>query len=366
MSSWSCTALAVFLLVLAVPLGGCPKKIPPCTFCDGSHDAYPRAKFIVGTGRSADGYSEAEAAARAQVTRQIASEIEVLVHREAEVIQDGGRIRARSFVEQAIRERSSFEHAELIHIPPDGRWADKDYYWAFAILARRQADSALVVEQNEVEGRLVSLRDRAVAAGKSGDPGRFGQSSGPFFEVYDEWDVLRFQRRAIGGGEGGDTAAVDAMASDVAESQGALLDRIVWIVQVQAGDDVPGDAVDGVEQVLVKAISGLGVKTMLSQRDPCSESTGGRDLACGLVADVDVEQKLGQIGPKATIDVTLQGEACFGAGGALFTQSLPGNIGVHTSRKERALEIAVGKILGAEEAIVSELIGPISNECPLP
>jgi len=359
--------LAVVALATLIAPTGCPKQTAMPSWLSGVHEGYPSAGYVVGTGRSDESYAEAEAAARAEVARQITSEIEVLVEREAEVIKEGDRVRAHSFVAQVIRERSTFEHAELIRTPDDGRYADRDGFWAFACLSRRDADEALAIEQGQIEDQLGDLRERIVGAAADGDPARLSQVVASFREAHDQWDVLRFQRRAIAGGEGGATLLADGMATDVVAALGQLQDRIVWVVRVEsASPSVPDAAVEAAEQVLVEALSSLGTTAMLAERAPCREPTGDRDLSYGLTAQVDVQQTLGQIGPKAVIDLTVEGEACHGSANALFTHTLPGFIGVHSTRKDRALDIAVGKLRDGFDRIEADLAAPIGDVVPLP
>jgi len=355
------------LALIALSVTGCPRKNPAPSWLSGTHQGYPRTHYLVGSGHSADGYAEAEAAARAEVARQIASEIEVLVNREAEVVTEGDRVRAHSSVEQVISERSTFDHAELMQIPHDGRFADRDGFWAFACLTRSDADGVLAIEQQALEAELADLRGRIVGAVADGDPPRLARAIGPFREAHAAWSALRFQRRAIAGGSGGDADAVRAMASEVAAAHKDLMDRIVWLVRVEgASADVPAEAVAAAEHVLVEALSAMELTVQLTDRSPCSARPADRDLVYGLTARLDARQSLGQIGPQATIDLAVEAVVCQGDANALFTRSLPGVVGVHATRSDRALEIAVDKLLAAEDGIRTDLAGPIGTAVPLP
>ena len=376
--------LAVSMTVSSI---GCPKRValPDYFLNPGSHAEYPSSRYIVGIGKSAESASVAEQAGRAEVSRQVASEIVVQVRREVEVIDDGDRARVHKLSEQAIRERTSFEHGELIRTDPNATFYDGDAFWAFVALDRAEADSALAAKQEGVEDKLLDLHRRALAAARDDSPGTFAQPARKFLRKYDEWDALRFQRRAIAGGDGGDTDRVDGWASDIVSAGGDLQDRIVWVIGVEAGlDDVPETTLTAVAKALSAAVSDLGLKSVLAEGAPCSEDTGDRDLAYGLLATVDVEQGLGHIGYKAVLDITTAGSECFGSGNDLFRTTMERRllVGVHTSSKPRALELAQGKLGircgdldkiqvdacedGSDSAFAAQLADPIGEACPLP
>ena len=377
----------VLAAVTLVAVAGCPKKVqlPGYFLNPGSNPDYPTSQFIVGVGRSSESASLAEQAGRAEVSRQVASEILVQVRREVQVVDEGDRPRVQRFVEQAIRERTEFEHGELIRTDPNATFYDGDHFWAFVALDRSEADRALATEQEGVEDDLRDLRQRAVSAARNGAPGTYVQPARSFLRQYDRWDALRCQRRAITGGDGGDTDLVDGWASEVVRVGGELQDRIGWVIHVRPDNsDVPEESVAAVEESLGEALSELGLRTVLAPGDPCSENTGDRDLAYGLEALVDVEQGLGHIGYKAVIDVTVSGSECFGSGNDLFRTTLERRamVGVHTSSKQRALELAQAELSArcgdldriqvdacrddSERVVGAQIAGPVAESCPLP
>lgn len=382
-------AWAAVAALLPALCAGCPKNVQlPDYYLDpGSHPDYPSNLYIVGVGRSDESLAAAEQAGRAEVSRQVASEILVQVRREVEVIDDGERPRVRKLTEQAISEKTNFERGELIRTDPGSSIYDGDHFWSFVFLDRRKADATLAAEQTGLESRLDDLKRRSVAAAREGDPVAFVHPAREFWLQYERWDALRFQRRALAGGEGGNTNAVENWGDEVMRAEGALQDRIVWVVRVQpAGGEVPGETIAALQHAFTEGLSQLGLKTVLSTKEPCSERTDDRDLAYGLEAAVGVEQGLGYIGYEAVLDVAVEGTQCFGSGNHLFRTTLDRRslVGVHTSSKQRALELANDKLLarcdeldkmqvescsvegGEGLLIAAQLVKPLGNICPLP
>ena len=360
-------------LAIAVSLAsvGCPKKIvvPDWTYQPRDHPTYPVSRYIVGSGRSEISPFEAEQAARGEVARQIRSDIEMTARREVEVVRQGERYRVGGISEQKILERAEFEHAEMIRVPADGAFYDDGVFWAFACLDRLEADRLFATEQGQVEDRLRNMHQRAMEAFREGRPGQFVKVGPTLLNDYDTWDALRSKRRAIAGGSGGDTGQVDGWVAEVHAAQGELVDRMVWVVHVQAAsDDAPASSIETLEQVLVDVLTNLGLSVVVAPGEACSESTGDRDLAFAVTADLDVQHKPGALEPRAALLVTLRGSECFGSGGEIFAVTLDREafVGTHPTHMVSAIESANVKIIEATRDISREIRGAIRAAGPMP
>ena len=365
----------VGLLGLAVALSlasvGCRKRIvvPEWTYQPRNHPTYPESRYIVGSGRSEISPFEAEQAARGEVARQIRSDIEMTARREVEVVREGDRYSVGGISEQKVLERAEFEHAEMIRVPADGAFYDDGVFWAFAYLDRLEADRFFATEQGQVEDRLRNLHQRAMDALREGQPGQFVKVGPVLLNDYDTWDALRSKRRAIAGGSGGDTGQVDRWAAEVHAAQGELVDRMVWVVHVQAAsDEVAASSIETLEQVLVDVITNLGLTVVVAPDEACSAPTGDRDLAFAVTADLDVQPRTSGLGPAAALLVTLKGSECFDNGGEIFAVTLDREafVGEHATRMESAIDIANGEVVAATRDISREIRGAIRAAGPMP
>jgi len=145
----SATVFAVCgILALTSGCGGTPKGIP--VEAPGKNVAsaslasrYPDAQYIVAEGVSTTSYTEAEAAARTEVSARVQSELSTVVTSVMGSSTAGGQTEDYQRLLSETTAKTSFAHAEMIRAEPTGRRLENGVYHGVAILSRAEAAATL-------------------------------------------------------------------------------------------------------------------------------------------------------------------------------------------------------------------------------
>jgi len=330
-----------------------------------SHPDFPTTRYVTAAGSSATGTADAASAARAGVVRQIQSTITSAVRREVEVARRGEEMASERHFWQQVEERSAFEHGELVRLATASSGVWNDRHWAFAFVARSEADGVLAMDQAQVEQTLREAHRRGAAAAKKGDAGGLAQAWHEFKAQRPSWQALALQRRAVRGSPAPTEGVVARWQAELTEAAGRLRGRSEWRFVVEASDSVPDEARTAVADTLGAAWAKLGLRGGLSgSAEPCAGSWPDGVVGHELRVRPELELRRVSLGWRAELRLPAAGRAC--GGGGSFQSDLAGGrvFGIHPSDQRRALRVALRNLTPAS---VAQRLGPKVGELtPLP
>lgn len=370
--------------LLACGLLGCASAppLPPQLKDPARHPSFKRKAYVTAIGFGKDPQA-AMSFARSNVAKQVKSSIESELRSAEQEVSRNDKVQSRTNYWRQVRERSSFEHGELIKDEPaqfDGR-----QYIAFAYLSRRDVDKALARQQEESQQIIneAYCRARAAVVGlgssyaskpascqhqswqKNVDATSFGKALADFEPAHVRWQSAFLQRRAIRGWNSPVADAVGPWHGELLAASGELRRRTVWLISVVPQGKAPTDILAKVGSATSEALRTLGAKTVMAKTaDPCATTTAADAVRYGLRVQVAVDSRLAGLGWRAEIKLPSTGRACSGSATGFQVDLSAGKAkGINPSSQDRALRKALSKVDGA--AISKALRAPVDSLSPL-
>lgn len=304
---------------------------------------HPASRYFRGEGFSTRGPSAAEVDARAKVSAQIDSTLESAV--EVTATSAGGveRETARS----EVRQRTRFEHAELIRIPAGATQCRGDRCWSLAVLDRSEAVDVL---RREYDARRPAFRESVDAALASEDPSAFTVHFRRARKAFRELATRGRQLEVIGGRPFEPLAADRARLETLQTHRERLLAGLGVTLRL---DGLPSDELRArLTPVLVAAFAEIGLSA--APGDICRSPLEFRPaaaVACGL----------GPLGPRC--ELSLDGRLRRCADGRELTALAAQFVGAHPRSEQDARRRLLERLSG--EALVGQLRQHLDDVLPI-
>jgi len=229
----------------------------PCVYENLScHPDYPEARYILGSGMSADSRAEAEEQARFTVMRQVQSSLKGEIDRFLEATSIDGNESVRQRIAISISAASDFEHGEMIRIVPELCAYSPQRWYAFAVLSRNRILTALAEEY-----RLEAIPFRRAAASAlvmHSDLSAFTAAYRKTEDSFVDLAAKAYEIRAVVGRYHEPFTQDLAQFRRVAEMRETVLMSLGIAVHIEAAEGISREAVSN---AVIGALSSMGLAT---------------------------------------------------------------------------------------------------------